>query len=230
MAGKGSTNNKSKNKSKTKSKTYGKKQKQRILKIVFQVVVIFFAIIGVIATISVGISAISNLTGKNEGDGPAVTQDLLTVNSYSRPGIALDKVNGIVVHYTANPGSSAKDNRDYFQNLMLTHKTKASSHYVIGLDGEIIQCIPLEEMSYASNSRNTDTISIECCHPDETGKFNKKTYDSLVELVAWLCNKYGLSTNEVIRHYDVTGKSCPKYFVDNEDAWKEFLKDVDKKK
>ncbi len=226
MANKGRT----KNKSKSKNKTYGKKQKQRILKIVFQIVVLFFAIIGVIATISVSISAIGNLTGRNDGEGPEVTQDLLTVNSYSRPGIALNKVNGIVVHYTANPGSSAKDNRDYFQNLMLTHKTKASSHYIIGLDGEIIQCIPLEEISYASNSRNTDTIAIECCHPDETGEFTTKTYDSLVKLVAWLCNKYGLSSDSVIRHYDVTGKACPKYFVDNEDAWKEFLKDVDKKK
>ncbi len=226
MANKGRT----KNKSKSKNKTYGKKQRQRILKIVFQIVVLFFAIIGVIATISVSISAIGNLTGGNDGEGPEVTQDLLTVNSYSRPGIALNKVNGIVVHYTANPGSSAKDNRDYFQNLMLTHKTKASSHYIIGLDGEIIQCIPLEEISYASNSRNTDTIAIECCHPDETGEFTTKTYDSLVQLVAWLCNKYGLSSDSVIRHYDVTGKACPKYFVDNEDAWKEFLKDVDKKK
>lgn len=226
MANKGRT----KNKSKSKNKTYGKKQRQRILKIVFQIVVLFFAIIGVIATISVSISAIGNLTGRNDGEGPEVTQDLLTVNSYSRPGIALNKVNGIVVHYTANPGSSAKDNRDYFQNLMLTHKTKASSHYIIGLDGEIIQCIPLEEISYASNSRNTDTIAIECCHPDETGEFTTKTYDSLVQLVAWLCNKYGLSSDSVIRHYDVTGKACPKYFVDNEDAWKEFLKDVDKKK
>ncbi|HAQ51870.1 MAG TPA: N-acetylmuramoyl-L-alanine amidase [Lachnospiraceae bacterium] len=226
MANKGRT----KNKSKSKNKTYGKKQRQRILKIVFQIVVLFFAIIGVIATISVSISAIGNLTGRNDGEGPEVTQDLLTVNSYSRPGIALNKVNGIVVHYTANPGSSAKDNRDYFQNLMLTHKTKASSHYIIGLDGEIIQCIPLEEISYASNSRNTDTIAIECCHPDETGEFTTKTYDSLVKLVAWLCNKYGLSSDSVIRHYDVTGKACPKYFVDNEDAWKEFLKDVDKKK
>ncbi|MBQ9391319.1 MAG: N-acetylmuramoyl-L-alanine amidase [Lachnospiraceae bacterium] len=223
MAKKGST------KGKGRKKTYGKKQKQRILKIVFQIVVIFFAIIGLIATISVVVKGVSNLMNKSDGDGPNVTQDLLTVNSYSRPGIALNKVNGIVVHYTANPGSSAKDNRDYFQNLMISHKTKASSHYIIGLDGEIIQCIPLDEICYASNSRNTDTIAIECCHPDETGKFNDKTYDSLVDLVAWLCKKYGLSSSGVIRHYDVTGKACPKYFVDNEDAWKSFLKDVEKK-
>jgi len=30
----------------------------------------------------------------------------------------------------------------------------------------------------------------------------------------------------VIRHYDITGKICPKYFVENEDAWKQFKSDV----
>ena len=77
-----------------------------------------------------------------------------------------------------------------------------------------------------SNSRNIDTVSIECCHPDETGKFNQKTYQSMVDLCAWLCLKFDLNENDVIRHYDVTGKICPKYFVEHEDAWKQFKGDV----
>lgn len=155
-----------------------------------------------------------------------VTEMYLTKNEYSRPGKRLRRVKGIVVHYTANPGSSAKNNRNYFEGLKDTKETYASSHYVIGLDGEVIQCIPLGEISYASNERNKDTISIECCHPDETGKFNKKTYQSLVRLVAWLCGEYNLKQDNIIRHYDVTGKLCPKYFVDNEDAWYQFKDDV----
>lgn len=47
---------------------------------------------------------------------PVITQNLLTANINSRPGIALEKVKGIVVHYTANPGTSAKANRDYFES------------------------------------------------------------------------------------------------------------------
>ena len=97
------------------------------------------------------------------------------------------------------------------------------------MDGEIIQCIPLDEISYASNERNSDTISIECCHRKENGKFTKKTYRSLVKLTAWLCATYGLSSSDVIRHYDVTGKLCPLYFVRHEDAWEEFLSDIQKK-
>ena len=47
-------------------------------------------------------------------EAPEYDVELLTVNEYSRPGIALDHVNGIVIHYTANPGSTAMQNRDYF--------------------------------------------------------------------------------------------------------------------
>lgn len=160
---------------------------------------------------------------------PEIIQNFIEQNPYSRSGISLDSVNGVVVHYVANPGSTAEENRNYFENLKDTHLTKASSHYIIGLDGEIIQCIPLDEISYASNDRNADTISIECCHPDKSGKFNKKTYHSLIKLTAWLCASYGLSVSDIIRHYDVTGKMCPKYYVKHEDAWNEILSDVENK-
>ena len=97
---------------------------------------------------------------------------------------------------------------------------------MIGLEGQIVQCIPLNEIAYASNGRNYDTISIECCHPDETGKFNEATYDSAVKLSAWLCVRFGLTSENVIRHYDVTGKNCPKYYVENPDAWIQMKSDI----
>lgn len=159
---------------------------------------------------------------------PEIDVELLTPNEYSRPGIKVDTIHGIVVHYTANPGSTAMENRNYFEGLKDSHETKVSSNFVIGLEGEIVQCVPTWEMAYASNNRNSDTISIECCHPDDTGKFNDATYKSLVQLCAWLCKKYDLTADDVIRHYDVTGKICPKYFVENEDAWVEFKADVAK--
>ena len=86
--------------------------------------------------------------------------------------------------------------------------------------------MPTWEEAYASNSRNMDTVSIECCHPDETGKFNEKTYESMVDLCAWLCLKFDLDQEDVIRHYDVTGKNCPKYFVEDEEAWKAFKEKI----
>ena len=61
-----------------------------------------------------------------DGSRPDLDVELLTVNPYSRPGTALTQVNGIVIHYTANPGATAIANRNYFENLKDTHTTKAS--------------------------------------------------------------------------------------------------------
>lgn len=140
----------------------------------------------------------------------------------ARTGVKLVEINNIVIHYVGNPESTAQNNRDYFNKI----DTEVCSHFVIGLDGEIIQCVPLDEKSNASNNRNLDTISIEVCHPDDSGKFTDVTYASLVKLTAWLCDNSRLKASDVIRHYDITGKECPKYFVTNEAEWKKFLEDV----
>ena len=162
-----------------------------------------------------------------EQGAPYIDVQLLTPNEYSRPQLPLTEVKYIAIHYTANPGASAQANRDYFENLATTHETKVSSHFVVGLEGEVIQCIPTSEMSYATNSRNVDTISIECCHKDDTGAFEQATYDSVVKLTAWLCARFGLTSEQVIRHYDVTGKECPKYYVDHPDAWEQMKADIE---
>lgn len=163
---------------------------------------------------------------ETDASQPDIDVQLLDVNPYSRPGIESEGVKGVVIHYTANPGSTAQDNRDYFNGLQYSEQTEASSNFIVGLDGEIIQCVPTWEIAYASNERNADTVSIEVCHPDETGKFTDATYRSLVQLTAWLCVKFDLKEDQIIRHYDVTGKNCPKYFVENEDAWEMFKDNV----
>ncbi len=158
-----------------------------------------------------------------------VDVQLLDVNPYSRPGTPLTEIKGIVVHYTANPGTTAQQNRNYFNSLAKQNgesATSVSSHFIIGLDGEVIQCIPLDEISYASNDRNGDTVSIECCHPEADGKFTDATYQSLVRLCAWLEEELNLSEASIIRHYDVNGKLCPLYYVENESLWNTFKNDV----
>lgn len=152
-----------------------------------------------------------------------ISEQFLTVNEYSRPGLPLtDTPQYIVIHYTANPGSTAQNNRDYFENLKDTGQTYASAQFVVGLEGEIIQCVPCDEMSYCSNNLNEICISIEMCHPDEWGNFNDSTYNNCVYLVAHLMNYYHMDMNQLIRHYDVTGKNCPRYFVEHEDRWEVF--------
>ena len=156
-----------------------------------------------------------------------VERDLIPVNRYSRPGTELKKIEGVVIHYVGNPATTAQANRNYFASLAETGDTYASSHFVVGLEGEIIECVPLTEVAYCSNERNSDTVSIEVCHEDETGEFSPETMESLVELTAWLVYTFDLETEDVIRHYDVTGKICPKYYVEHEEAWTALLADVE---
>lgn len=146
----------------------------------------------------------------------------LPVNPYSRPGTERTKVKNIVVHYVANPGTTARENRNYFAGMAdapESERRSVSSHFIIGLEGEILCCVPVQEVAYANYPRNEDTISIECCHPDNSGKFTQETQKSLVKLVSWLCSSLDLKASDVIRHYDVSGKNCPKYYVEHEDAW-----------
>lgn len=159
-----------------------------------------------------------------------IVQDILTISQYNRPGRALSPVKNIVVHYVGNPGSSAKDNRDYFEDLSNPKVNPtghgASSHFIVGLHGEIVQCVPLNEVAYANYPRNDDTVSIEVCHPDAEGKFTDTTYWSLIKLISFLCQKLNLTENQVIRHFDVSGKECPVYYVRHPEAFEQMKADV----
>ena len=144
-----------------------------------------------------------------------IDSQIIAKESGGRSGRELSAIKNIVIHYVGNPGTTAQNNRDYFDK----ESTQVSSHFIVGLKGEIIQCLPLNEKSAASNWRNKDTISIEVCHPDESGKFSSDTYHSLIRLTSWLCKSFYLDQNDVIRHFDITGKICPKFYVENEDEW-----------
>ena len=157
---------------------------------------------------------------------PEVDEQLLTVNEWSRPGKKIESLDYIVIHYLANPKTTAQENHDYFESLKDLQNVSMSANYIVGIEGEIIHCVPDDEVAYASNSANSYSISIENCHLDKTGRLTEKTYQSLVNLTAYLSEYYGLGRDQIIRHYDVTGKDCPKYFVDHPDKWEAFLDDV----
>lgn len=156
-----------------------------------------------------------------------IIEKLLTINPYSRPGEKLQSVSKIIIHWIGNPNTSATANRNYFESLKDRH-IYASSQYIVGLDGEKIICIPEDEVAYHAGNRtmNRNSIGIEVCHPDWDGKFNDVTYNSLIELVVELVKKYNLKINDIIRHYDVTGKDCPRYYVEHEDEWVKFKNDI----
>lgn len=162
-----------------------------------------------------------------------IQEMFLTPNKYSRPQIPLKEVKKIAVHYVGNPNTSALANRNYFENCKEGGRY-VSSHYIVGLKGEVIQCIPTDEWSYCTNQANGYSISIECCHPKSDGVFNDSTYVSLCELCAMLLKKFNLTTNDLIRHYQITGKQCPLHWTPTKyqseavatARWNRFKQDV----
>jgi len=155
---------------------------------------------------------------------------LLTMGvSHGRSGKSMVP-KGVVIHYVGNPGSSALANRNYFENG--SGGAGVSAHYIIGLNGEILRCVPDNECaahagaSYGAawnemaKTNNSKFIGIECCHPAADGKFNSYTIESLAELVADLCKRHSLDpAKDVYRHYDVSGKMCPLFYVNKPDEW-----------
>ena len=73
--------------------------------------------------------------------------------------------------------------------------------------------------------RSKNVIHIEVCHPDKSGKFTEKSIAALAELVPYLMKKYNIDANNVVRHYDLTGKHCPMYYVDNA-RWAELKRRI----
>ena len=175
-----------------------------------------------------------------------IQRDFLTVNPFSRPGKKLSGVKGLVVHWVANPGTTAKQNRNYFEGLKSQSLNNAaarcaSAHFIVGISGEVIQCIPSEEMAYHVGAKrytpkaitvfghipNSCTVGIELCHPKDDGSFTVDTLNSAAELCALLCIQAGLDPlKDIWTHHGVTEKICPKWFVEHPEDLAEFKNSV----
>ena len=141
------------------------------------------------------------------------------------------------MHWTANVGNGANAlaNRNYFNTFRLGNNT--SAHYIVD-DERIVLCVKDDEVAYHVGAKkytpigdrisekvspNLFLIGIEMC-VNEDGDWNK-TYKNSVELAAQILKKYGLGIDNLYRHYDITGKDCPKMMIDK-NAWEKFQTNV----
>lgn len=129
------------------------------------------------------------------------------------------KIEWIVMHYTANDGDSDESNGKYFQHPL---NPVASAHYFVD-DDSITRSVPDDYVAYHCGAntyrhpscRNANSIGVEMCDAKRDGKVmaTDKTIANAAELVYQLCKQYGIPYDHIIRHYDVTGKLCPAYWV-----------------
>lgn len=143
-----------------------------------------------------------------------------------------DNIKYIVIHYVGATGG-ALNNVKYYASS----DVGASAHYYVGHaseNGAIYQSVAPENCAWHCGSetgiyyhpcRNDSSIGIEmCCHKDANGNwyFDDITIEKTIELVRWFMSEYNISPDNVIRHYDVTHKTCPAPLVNNKEAWEDF--------
>lgn len=130
---------------------------------------------------------------------------------------SLNSIKYIVIHYTANDGDSDENNGIYFSNNIV----EASAHYFVDSDS-ITQSVPDDFTAWHCGAitykhpecRNSNSIGIEICDDIYNGVIypSPRTIENAISLVELLMKKYSIPQENVIRHYDVTGKICPAYW------------------
>lgn len=177
--------------------------------------------------------------------GLVISEKLITSSKYT---VSPNGRKYIVIHYTGNDCDTAIANRNYFNSS----KVKASAHYVVD-DKWAIRCVPDNYIAwhcggslyndigktgggkYYNKCKNTNSIGIEMCDTKKDGKHkvSEKTRANTIELVKYLMKRYKIPVENVIRHFDVTGKYCPEYYClseENDLAWKKFKEELSDKK
>lgn len=167
-----------------------------------------------------------------------IIKNLTNVNFYK----GVNKINKyITIHYTANDGDTAKGNSNYFKSV----NRGSSANYFVD-ENNIVQVVDDMDSSwsvgvdyskgkapYWNKCTNYNSISIEMCsRKDSKGDYYIKdeTVENTIKLVKYLCEKHNIPYSNVLRHYDVCGKICPKPFVDSPSKWLEFKKALEVKK
>lgn len=147
-----------------------------------------------------------------------------------------DAIEYLVYHYTGNDGDSDANNAAYYAREVI----KASAHYFVD-DDSITRSVPDLCIAWAigggkykscaetgggklyGKARNYNSISIEMCDTRRDGTYNvtEATLQNAIDLGRMLMKRYNIPIERVIRHFDVTGKPCPAYFVDDA-RWEAF--------
>ena len=135
----------------------------------------------------------------------------------------------IVMHYTANNGDTAKNNCDYYHRV---GGLQASAHYFVDEHGAMQSVRECDTAWHCGaraywhpECRNANSIGIEMCsrkRADGSYYILPETVANAAALAREIMQRYGIDTDHVLRHYDVTGKRCPMPWVDDPAQWAAF--------
>lgn len=163
---------------------------------------------------------------------PEINRKITKVN-FSDANRGKGQIKYLVKHFVGATGG-AEANCNYFYN---TYRG-ASAHFFIGHNGEIWQCVEENDIAWHCGAssykhkecRNSNSIGVELCvKKDKNGKwyYTEETKKAAVQLFAYLMDKYDIDADHVLRHYDVTGKTCGEPDVrSGNKVWKKFKDEI----
>ena len=157
---------------------------------------------------------------------------------------ALNTIKYIAIHYTANDGDTALSNAKYFAR----GNRGASAHYFVD-SNNIIQSVEDNYVAWSVGGskysdcsktgggkfygicNNSNSINIELCDDIKNGNIypTEAAISNAIDLVRSLMKKYNISSNNVIRHFDVNGKRCPAYWCGDSQKngkWQKFKNSI----
>ena len=149
---------------------------------------------------------------------------------------SLSDIKWLVYHYTANDGDSDEGNGNFFHN---NPNRYASAHYFVD-DDSVTKSVAQsyiawhcgsETGKYFNDCRNANSVGIEMCDTKKNGKhdLSAKTRANAIVLGRAIVKKRLIPQSKVCRHYDVTHKACPAFYVgtgSNNTAWKAFRAEI----
>ena len=156
----------------------------------------------------------------------------------------LNTIKYIVIHYTANDGDTALSNAKYFAK----GNRGASAHYFVD-SNNIVQSVEDNYVAWSvggskysdcsktgggkfyGKCTNSNSLSIEICDDIKNNAIypTEAAINNVIDLVRTLMKKYNISINNVIRHFDVTGKKCPMYWCGDSQKngkWQKFKNSI----
>ena len=183
----------------------------------------------------------NSLTGRSDGG----------VKKWRRRN-SCERIEWIVVHYTGM--METQGDPDTAACAIARSNREASTHYLVG--DHVVQLLPVKYAAYHVGAKDGDKL-IPCYNGNSIGVdlceckldcssssvscndwyFTPQTFANGAHLIAYLAQEYGIPTDHIVRHYDVTHKRCPRPFVGtdinaytgqtHESAWREFVRTID---
>lgn len=160
------------------------------------------------------------------------------VGNYNKNPRKFDTIKYLVVHYTGNVNDTARNNCVYYsQNLR-----GASAHFYVD-DTSVWQSVFTNYAAYAvglgsmkkpyipnppmyKKITNSNSISVEICGSKTSSEGSDRCKTLAAMLCAELLHEYNIPPANIYRHYDVTGKSCPAWAVQDPLKWLDFKRSV----